>query len=608
MGKQNKLRVLKYIFSNAIPFKKFLLLHLIVVIYGAIDTSLWPYISKILIDIVAASEKDQVWENSKYFILLFIFLTILPGLVWRLTDYSWSCLTPLMRQKIIVDASSSMLRKSNDFFCSNPAGSLANRIKDLSQSTTALLNTILYSFLSILLSLAVAFYTLWHVHKVFALGLIFWAGIFIYMAIRALELTAKMSADVTASQAKAFGNIVDVFSNIQNVKFFTNEDEEIRRISSNQKSYSGFFKIRGFFLIKFYTLHGLTFSAYFACAIFTLIYYYSKGVLSLGDFILIFAINSWMINSMWRIAGQLQIFSGEFGAVDQSLRILGRPLAVKDKKDAADLKIESKIGPEIIFRNVEFSYQKHRSDPEPEEISPDLFPAKSDLSIKTELKIAKGQKVGLVGSSGSGKSTFINLLMRSYDVNSGQILVNNKDIKNVTQKSLRQNISLVPQEPILFHRSILANIKYAKLDASQEEVEAAAKSAYCHKFVTRLKRGYDTVVGDRGSKISGGQKQRLAIARAFLEDSKILIIDEGTSGLDNTTEQLVHRSLLKLMADKTVIIAAHKLVTLQELDRILVFNRGRIVEDGSHEELIRIKDGHYSKMWQHQSIDFVDPI
>ena len=608
MEKQNKLRVLKYIFLNTAPFKKYLILHIVVVIYGAVDTSLWPYVSKILIDIVASSAKDQVWANSKYYIILFIFLTILPGLMWRLTDYAWSCLTPLMRQKIVVDASSSMLRKSNDFFCSNPAGSLANRIKDLSLSTTALLDMMLYSFLSIFLSLAVAFYTLWHVHKIFALGLIFWAGIFIYMAIRALELTAKMSADVTASQAKALGNIVDVFSNIQNVKFFTNEDEEIRRISSNQKSYSGFFKIRGFFLIKFYTLHGLTFSAYFTCAIFALIYYYSKGVLSLGDFVLIFAINSWMINSMWRMAGQLQNFSGEFGAVDQSLRILNKPPAVKDGKDAKELKIKGRLGPEIIFQNVEFSYQKHSEIPEPEEATPNLIPITSDLSIKGELKIEKGQKIGLVGSSGSGKSTFINLLMRSYDVDSGQILINNTDIKSVTQKSLRQNISLVPQDPILFHRSISANIKYAKLDASQEEVEAAAKNAYCHKFIIRLRRGYNTVVGDRGSKISGGQKQRLTIARAFLEDSKILIVDEGTSSLDSTTEQLIHRSLLKLMREKTVIIAAHKLATLKELDRILVFSGGRIVEDGTHKELLKIKDGHYKEMWRHQSIEIVDSV
>ncbi len=600
---KRKLRVLRYIFTNAAPFKWLLFLHIFVVVFNAIDTSLWPYVSKLLVDKIANSPKDQIWNDSKLLIALFIFLTILPGLVWRITDYSWSFLTPLMRRKIVVDSSKLMLKKSHDFFYNNPSGSLANRIKDLSQNTPRLLDTILYSFLTIFLSLAVAFYTLWHTHKVFAFGLVIWAVIFAYMAVKALELTAKMSADVTSSQAKSFGNIVDVFSNIQNVKYFTNEDEEIDRISRHHTDHGNFFRIRGLFLIKFYTIHGLLFSVYFSLVVVAIVYYYSKGVLSLGDFVLIFTINSWMINSMWRMASQLQKFSGDFGAVDHSLRILEKPLKVRDYKNAKELNLENPLGPKIVFQDVIFNYREEYRDRDQTDKTLDV---NSDLMIEGKLEISAGQKVGLVGPSGSGKSTFINLLMRSYDVDKGKILINDQDIKRITQESLRKNISMIPQEPLLFHRSIVDNIKYAKLDATKKEVESVIKKAHCHKFINKLPRKGATMVGDRGSRMSGGQKQRLSIARAFLEDSKILIMDESTSNLDNATESLINSSLSRLMKDKTVIIAAHKMTTLNEMDKILVFKEGGIVEIGNHEELLKKKSGYYKKMWQHQSVELHD--
>lgn len=601
---KNKIRVLHYIFKSCWPFKRLLFMHLFVVIFQAIDTSLWPYISKLLVDSIAGSSKENIWDETKFLVVIFIFLTILPGLIWRITDFSWSRLIPKMRQKIAVDACTEMLKKSYDFFNKNPSGSLTNRVKDLSQNTTRLLETILYSFLTIFLSIVVAFYTLWHVHKFFALGLFVWAFVFIYLAIKALELTARMSDDVTTSHAKAIGNIVDIFSNIQNVKFYSNEDEEIKRVSSNFAQYGRFFKIRGIFLVRFYTLHGLLFSLYFTIAVFGLLYLYSRGTITLGDFVLIFTINSWMINQMWRMASQLQKFSEDFGAVDQSLRILAKQIKVKDIEGARDLKVKSKKGPKIDINDLKFSYSKI-SSVEDDEKDNDLIAINSDLVIKN-LHIKSGQKIGLVGASGSGKSTFINLLMRSYDVDSGEILIDDQNVAKITQKSLRKQISLVPQEPLLFHRSVYNNIRYARLNASNEEIEEALKMAYCTQFVKRLSRGYDTIVGDRGSRISGGQKQRLSIARAFLENGKLLIMDESTSNLDIVTEQLVHRGLLKLMRHKTVIIAAHKLGTLKELDRILVFNRGKIAEDGTHESLLKKKNGHYRKMWEKQSTELLD--
>jgi ATP-binding cassette subfamily B protein len=210
----------------------------------------------------------------------------------------------------------------------------------------------------------------------------------------------------------------------------------------------------------------------------------------------------------------------------------------------------------------------------------------------------------LVGSSGSGKTTFVALLLRLHELTSGKISIDGQDISLVTQDSLRTSISLVPQEPSLFHRTIKENIAYAKPNASLEEVIEVAKKAQAHDFISRLSLGYDTVVGERGVKLSGGQKQRIAIARAILKDAPILILDEATSALDSESEYEIQKALHTLMEGKTVIAIAHRLSTLNEMNRILVLDKGVITEDGSHAELIK-KQGKYANLWGHQAGGFI---
>jgi ATP-binding cassette subfamily B protein len=211
------------------------------------------------------------------------------------------------------------------------------------------------------------------------------------------------------------------------------------------------------------------------------------------------------------------------------------------------------------------------------------------------------EKVGLIGLSGSGKSTFMNLILRCFDVDSGKILIDNQDITQVKQESLRNNISLIPQESLLFHRSIMDNIRYGKPNASDMEVIEAAKSAEAHDFIMNLPQQYHTLVGERGNKISGGQKQRIAISRAMLKNAPILILDEATSALDAITERQIQQSFAKLMHDKTVLVIAHRLFTLLNMDRILVFSQGSIIEDGTHAQLMQDPSSHYAKLWAMQS-------
>jgi ATP-binding cassette subfamily B protein len=296
---------------------------------------------------------------------------------------------------------------------------------------------------------------------------------------------------------------------------------------------------------------------------------------------MIFTINNWIINDMWNVTNQMQSFLEDLGTVDQALGILKEPLKIKDGSN--ELQVTKG---EIIFENVKFSY----SGDQP------IFTEKS-------VTIYPGQKVGLVGHSGSGKSTFVNLILRLFDVDGGRILIDGQDISETTLNSLHRAIGTIPQDPSLFHRSLFENIAYGSENSAQtatrQEAIEAAKKAHAHKFIEKLPGGYSSLVGERGIKLSGGQRQRISIARAFLKNAPILILDEATSQLDSITENLIQESLKNLMRNKTTLVIAHRLSTLEIMDRILVFDRGKIVEDGTHEELM-LMNGTYKRLWSAQ--------
>jgi len=243
---------------------------------------------------------------------------------------------------------------------------------------------------------------------------------------------------------------------------------------------------------------------------------------------------------------------------------------------------------EIVFDNVSFSYNE-----------------KVHVYDRFSLRIAPGERVALVGPSGSGKSTFVKLVQRLYDVQSGAIRIDGQNVAGVTQESLRRAIALVPQDPILFHRSLAANIAYGKPGVSMDEIVSAAKKSYAHDFISALPKGYDTLVGERGVKLSGGERQRVAIARAILANAPILILDEATSSLDSISEHYIQKALKELMKGRTTITIAHRLATIRAVDRILVFENGRIVEEGTHDELVARDDSHYRRLYEMQALDLI---
>lgn len=266
--------------------------------------------------------------------------------------------------------------------------------------------------------------------------------------------------------------------------------------------------------------------------------------------------------------------------------MLMQPTKINDKVTAESI---TSLEPSVNLSNVSYRY----SD------------SQDNVLSNIKLDIPAGQKVGLVGHSGAGKTTVTHLLLRFDDVSEGDILIGKYNIQDITQKSLRENIAYVPQEPMLFHRSLRENISYGKPDATDSEIRKAAKQANALEFIEKLPKGFDTLVGERGVKLSGGQRQRIAIARAILKDAPILILDEATSALDSESEKLIQQALEKLMKNRTSIVIAHRLSTIAKLDRIIVLDKGKIVEDGSHKELLE-KDGVYASLWKHQSGGFLE--
>jgi ATP-binding cassette subfamily B protein len=456
-------------------------------------------------------------------------------------------------------------------------GSKVLRIADASEK-------LLYNFFDAIIakwSIKVAMlFCMYKVHSILFFIDISWFAL--YIAVTVFANNKEMNVVATFEEEKNLlgGKIVDSFDNILNVKSFANKGYERELIFKQTRSvYS---RERELYRTKMLYEGIRTFfsSPLLLVNIFLSVGLYGRKLITLGDISFVVTMSYSIVKSMKYFNEEVAIIVDQYGIVKQCLEIINKPFDVKDKIGAKKLNISKGA---IAIENMSFQYKSSLSS---------IF---SDFN----LLIGPHSKVGIVGYSGSGKSTLVNLLLRFYDVTSGSISIDGQRINEVTQESLRQNISYIPQEPILFHRSVGDNILYGKLGASETELIAAAREACCHDFIGSLEKGFDTLVGDRGIKLSGGQRQRIAMARAMLKNSEILIMDEATAALDSVTESEIQIALTNLMKDKTVIVIAHRLSTLSLMDRIIVIDGGKIVGDGSRENLLKNND-IFAKMWSMQ--------
>lgn len=574
----------QFIISLLRPYKRYLAIFAFVALFWAITNTLLPYILKLIIDKAVATAGDRsAFALIQPYIFLYIAVWIGLCLDMRLLDWVKMKLFPNLRQDTMEKMFAYLNQHSHQYFQNNFAGSLINKISDMQGGIIEILTT-LDDMYAQLLGLIIAIATLLLIHPVFAFILIAWVISFLLITFLFLKPIENLSHIFAEARSSVVGKMVDSISNIVNIRLFAKhayENSYISRVivdtvQKDRKMQAKIIHMRIYWDISIVALLGLN--------LWLLGRMYSQNLVTVGDFSFIISLSISILWNLWFIAGQFVAFSEQIGKCKQALSIINAVHDIVDVKDAKPLVVHQG---EIQFENVSFHYDKGAR----------LFKNKT-------IVLHPGEKVGLVGFSGSGKSTFVNLILRLFAVESGRITIDQQNINEVTQESLRENIALIPQDISLFHRTLMENIRYGRSDASDAEVIAASEKAHCHEFISQLHEGYQSLVGERGIKLSGGQRQRIAIARAMLKNAPILILDEATSALDSVTEKYIQDALHYLMQGKTTIVIAHRLSTLSEMDRILVFDNGQIIEDGTHQELIRLK-GHYAKMWQMQAGGFL---
>lgn len=482
----------------------------------------------------------------------------------------------------------SKLTNQTLFFHSNKfGGSLVSQTNKLVGAVERFWDTIIWSILPLIISLVGSIIVLSTLLWQYALFLLIFSIVFSLVVYYGSKPMAKLTKKEAKASNKLNGQLADVISNILAVKSSGAEATEQKFFTKTVSSWrnSSLDVMRGF--LKISTVYSsISMTMKVSAAAFS-VYAAQNNLISVAAVYLIITYTSSVTRELWNMNGIMRNYNRIIGNANDMVEILQTPTTLIDKSDS---KLKVTNG-EISMDKITFTHDEGQGDT--------LF---HDFS----LDIKPGEKIGLVGASGSGKTTLTKLLLRFADIDSGKITIDGQDISEVTQASLRAKIAYVPQEPLLFHRSVRENIAYGRPDATDAEIEEAAKKAGAYDFIVGLKDGFDTMVGERGIKLSGGQRQRVAIARAILKDAPILVLDEATSALDSESEALIQKSLETLMENRTSIVIAHRLSTISKLDRIIVLKNGKIVEDGSHDELINKKRGVYAKLWARQSGGFIE--
>ncbi|PIY94030.1 MAG: ABC transporter ATP-binding protein [Candidatus Levybacteria bacterium CG_4_10_14_0_8_um_filter_35_23] len=473
---------------------------------------------------------------------------------------------------------------NKDYFDSRFAGSLANKISNAVDGTESLFEKTLWNFIPI--GIGLFWYVIFAWLSDFRLGFIIaiWSIIFLSLNVFFAKKLQKYSYVFAKSLSTLKGSIVDSISNISLVheySYISGEREYIEKFVSKSRETG----LRHWWISEWVLVtNGILITIFILFMVGASIYLFQHKLISIGVVIMVVAIVADLSHQFLFIGQEMRNAAGYYGEAKEGLEEILKEHVIVDSPGAIKLKI---LKGSISLESIDFEYENTK-----------VF---KDFS----LEIPAGQKVGFIGRSGAGKTTFVSLLLRHFDVQKGEIKIDGQNIYNVTLDSLRHAIAFVPQDTSLFHRSIKENIRYSSPEATDLEIKQATKNAQADRFINELPKGYDTLVGERGIKLSGGQRQRIAIARAFLKNAPILVLDEATSSLDSESESIIQHSLEDLMKDRTVIAIAHRLSTVKKMDRIIIIDDGKIVEDGSPEDLLKKSDGLFKKMWNHQVKGFI---
>ncbi len=525
-------------------------------------------------------------DSSMPLITLYILTQIYGQIIsWRLNlFFTWTMQTAGQRD-LYKQIFSRLTEQSLGFHADRFGGALVSQTTKLIGAFERFWDTMIFQLVPTLASVVAA---------IVILGLIFWQYAVILFVLSLIFMTAVLLGsrllavrNREEAQASTATNayVADAVTNIMTIKAHGREAEELATLTGRANTWrkKSLSSMRGFLALStgYSTLNAMTNIA----ALIAAVWASEHHIISIGTVYLSITYTLIVARQLWEMNSIMRNYNRIMGDAHDMAEILNMEPAVVDKSTAA-LSVDQGA---IVFKDVTFA---HGGDNEP------LFEGFS-------LHVKPGERIGLVGRSGSGKTTLTRLLLRFSDIESGVIAIDDQDIAGVTQKSLRRSIAYVPQEPMLFHRTLRENIGYGRPDATDEQIVKAAKQANALEFIEKLPQKFDTMVGERGVKLSGGQRQRIAIARAILMDAPILVLDEATSALDSDSERLIQQALRTLMKGRTAIVIAHRLSTVQKMDRIIVLENGTINEEGSHQELLANK-GTYADLWRHQSGGFIE--
>lgn len=544
-----------------------------------------PLIIASFLDLVQSGQLDEsrVWGLITVYALAQLWSEVIG---WRVVIYLMWTFQVSMQRDLYAEIFDKLSNQTMFFHSNKFGGSLVSQTNKLTGAIERFWDTIIWSLFPVVISVIGSTIVLWFIYWPYALFMAILSITFVIAVYFGSKHMARLNEEEAKASNKISGHLSDVVANILTVKTSSAEKRELKNFMKSAENWRGksLNLMRNFLGAS--TIYSSLSAAVRIGALIFAIYATKQDVISVASIYLIITYTSTVAHNLWNVNGIMRTYNRVMGDSREMVEILSLETSIADSSQKK-LKVESGS---IEIKNIKYTHDEGEGD---------------TLFENFSLTINPGEKVGLVGGSGSGKTTLTKLILRLSGIDEGAIVIDGQNIANHTQASLRDAIAYVPQEPLLFHRSVLENISYSKPNANKENVEAAARKAGAHDFIVKLKDGYETLVGERGVKLSGGQRQRIAIARALLKDAPILILDEATSALDSESEKLIQKSLSTLMQGRTSIVIAHRLSTIAKLDRIIVLDDGKIAEDGTHNKLIA-QNGVYAKLWKHQSGGFIE--
>lgn len=543
------------------------------------------YYKKFFDILTLTQEKSELAPQLLHVIIIVFLLNAGAWVCWRFGSYSIIYVEAMSMATLRQQAYNKLIYHSYSFFANNFSGALVQRVGRYARAFERLADRITWSILPLIIRISGVIIVTAYIFPMLSVIIFGWVILYIVINYFYSVWRLKYNLEAVAADSRTTAVLADSLTNQNNIDIFSqhvSEQKYFKGVTGEQSRITlrNWFAGQGLEAIQAALIIVIEFAIFY----FT-IHYWEKGLVTIGTFVLLQMYVIGLAGRLWDFGRIIRDFYEGYADAKEMVEIMMLPYEINDIPKAVPLHVS---GGEIVFDSVIFSFNETH-----------------EVLQNINLTIKAGEKIALVGPSGAGKTTFVRLLLRFYDVTRGKILIDGQDISKVTLETLRNNVSLVPQDPLLFHRTIMENIRYGKPDATDAEVKEAARLAHCDEFIISLPNQYETYVGERGIKLSGGERQRVAIARAILKNAPVLVLDEATSSLDSYSESLIQDALDTLMKGKTVIVVAHRLATIRKMDRIIVLKDGAILEEGTHDKLTKKKGSLYAKLWNLQAGGFL---